>query len=186
MFPGPPERLRDFDYLGLQRYSLCFCTIERQPLFTTQAVVDLVMQQFLRAGAEQSFVLIAYCFMPDHVHLLAAGKSEAADAKRYIKLAKQYSGFYYKQANRRRLWQRYPFEHVLRDDETTFAVARYIIENPVRAGLVSDPRDYPFLGSQVCTLDEILSAMQDDVAPNFDMRNPGPAKAGRHTSYGSG
>ena len=62
-----------------------------------------------------------------------------------------------------------PYERVLRDDEATLAVARYIIENPVRAGLVSDPRDYPFLGSQVFSLDEILSAVQDGVAPDFDV-----------------
>ena len=169
MFPGHPERLRHFDYRGFHRYSLCFCTIQRQRLFTTEPVVDLVLQQFLRAGTEQRVALIAYCFMPDHVHLLAVGTSEVADGKRYIALAKQYSGFYYKKAHHNRLWQRYPHERVLRDDEATLAVARYIIENPVRAGLVSDPRDYPFLGSFVYTLDEILDAVQSDVAPDFDI-----------------
>ena len=107
--------------------------------------------------------------MPDHVHLLIAGTSETADCKRFIALAKQYSGFYYKKQHRRRLWQRYGFERVLRNDEATLAVARYIIENPVRAELVSDPRDYPFLGSAVYSLEEILSAVQDDVAPDFDV-----------------
>jgi putative transposase len=87
-------------------------------------VVDLVLQQFLRAGAEQDFALIAFCFMPDHVHLLVAGTLENADGKRYIALAKQYSGFYYKKAHHRRLWQRYPFERVLRNDEATLAAAR--------------------------------------------------------------
>jgi hypothetical protein len=38
-------------------------------------------------------------------------------------------------------------------------------------GLVSDPRDYPFLGSFVYTLDEILDAVQDDVNPDFDLAN---------------
>ena len=60
MFPGHPEYLRHFDYLGFHRYSLTFCTIERHKLFTAQPVVDLVLRQFLRAGAEQSIALIAY------------------------------------------------------------------------------------------------------------------------------
>jgi len=33
-----------------------------------------------------------------------------------------------------RLWQRYGFERVLRDDEATLVVAKYILENPLRAG----------------------------------------------------
>jgi REP-associated tyrosine transposase len=180
MFPGHPEHLPHFDYIGLHRYSLRFCTMQREHVFVTQPVVDLVLEQFLRARSESGIALITYCFMPDHVHLLIAGTSETADCKRFIALAKQYSGFYYKKQHRRRLWQRYGFERVLRNDEATLAVARYIIENPVRAGLVSDPRDYPFLRSLVFTLDEILDAVQDDVKPDFDLATRvGPAKAGR-------
>jgi hypothetical protein len=55
-------------------------------------------------------------------------------------------------------WQRYGFEHVLRDDELTLVVARYILENPVRAGLVARVEDYPFVGSFVYELKEILEA----------------------------
>jgi putative transposase len=169
MSPRHPEHLSNFDYRGLYRYSLRFCTIARQEIFITESIVDLVYEQFLRAAGRASFALITYCFMPDHVHLLVAGTSEDSDCKEFIARAKQYSGFYYKKQERRRLWQRYGFERVLRDDEATLAVARYILDNPVRAGLVTDPRHYPFLGSAVYSLEEILSAVQDDVAPDFDM-----------------
>ncbi|HYN10753.1 MAG TPA: hypothetical protein VES67_25440 [Vicinamibacterales bacterium] len=36
------------------------------------------------------------------------------------------------------------FERVLRHDEATPQVIAYILENPVRAGLVQDPAEYPF------------------------------------------
>jgi hypothetical protein len=42
----------------------------------------------------------------------------------------------------------------------------------VRAGLVSDPRDYPFLGSTVYALDEILAAVQDEAVPEFEVAKP--------------
>jgi hypothetical protein len=45
---------------------------------------------------------------------------------------------------------------VLRDDEDTRRVARYILENPLRSGLVARVEDYPFVGSQIFRLDEIL------------------------------
>jgi hypothetical protein len=44
----------------------------------------------------------------------------------------------------------------LRDDEDTRRVARYIFENPIRNGLVERANDYPFIGSCVFTVDEIL------------------------------
>ncbi len=59
-----------------------------------------------------------------------------------------------------RLWQRYGFERTLRSDESTLAVARYILENPIRAGLVERAQDYPFLGSGVYSIDEILEAVE--------------------------
>jgi hypothetical protein len=37
---------------------------------------------------------------------------------------------------------------------------RYIVENPVRAGLVARVEDYPFLGSTVYSIAEILEAVQ--------------------------
>jgi hypothetical protein len=38
-------------------------------------------------------------------------------------------------------------------------VARYIFENPVRAGLVKNPEDYPFLGSAKYSTREIMEAI---------------------------
>jgi len=43
--------------------------------------------------------------MPDHLHQLVHGRALTSDAKRFILLAKQYSGYYYKKAFKQRLWQ---------------------------------------------------------------------------------
>jgi hypothetical protein len=40
-------------------------------------------------------------------------------------------------------------------------VARYIIENPVRAGLAKTVMEYPFVGSQVYDLKELLATMPE-------------------------
>ena len=159
MRTGNPGHLKAFDYLGPHRYSLTLCTDRRQKLFTTKEVVDLVLEQIARAADESQFEITTYCFMPDHLHLLVEGKSAGSDAKQFIARAKQYSGFYYKQARGSKLWQRYGFEHVLRDDELTLVVAKYILENPIRAGLVKRIEDYPFLGSLVYSLADLLEAI---------------------------
>lgn len=146
MFPGRPEHLQTFDYLGLHRYFLTFCTFERRRLFTTAERVDLVRTQILRASSDEGVAVIADCYMPDHLHLLVEGQTDASDCRRFISRAKQFSGFYFQKQFRERLWQRYGYERVLRGEEGTLSVARYIIENPVRAGLVKNVTDYPFTG----------------------------------------
>ena len=160
MLTGNPGHLPAFDYIGLHRYFLTFCTNQRQPIFRDSTRVDLVKSHILQTAADESFAILAYCFMPDHLHLLVEGQADAADCKRLITRAKQFSGFYYSKTFGARLWQRYGFERVLRDDEATLVVARYILENPVRAGLVVSPEDYAFSGSEKFTVEEILSAAQ--------------------------
>ncbi len=94
--------------------------------------------------------------MPDHVHLLVEGEREDSDLKRFIRGAKQYSGFYLSRRRREMLWQRFGHERVLRDEEATRTVARYVIANPVRSGLVTVPEDYEFWGSLVYSREALL------------------------------
>ena len=158
--PRYPEHLRGFDYTGPNRYFLTMCTKQRARYFVEGQHVALVSEQFQRASREQAFAVIAYCFMPDHVHLLIAGERDDADLKRFTKFAKQYSGFHFRQLTGLVLWQRYGYERVLRNAEATPAVARYTIANPVRAGIVQAPADYPFWGSFVYTREALLEYIE--------------------------
>ena len=97
--------------------------------------------------------------MPDHLHILAEAESESADGRKFIKLAKQFSGFYYSKLSKGQLWQRYSYERVLRCEDDTLGVAKYILENPVRDGLVQSPQDYEFSGSMRYSMAEILDAV---------------------------
>jgi len=158
VFPRNPGHLQTFDYVGLYRYFLTFCTDFRRRLFTDAAAVDVVLSQILRAARDERFAVTAYCFMPDHVHLLIQAEHDGSDCLAFVKRAKQLSGFYYSKRFGRKLWQRYGYERVLRNDEATLAVARYIFENPIRAGLVSRVEDYPLLGSTTYAVADILEA----------------------------
>ena len=155
-----PDHLGAFDYRGHYAYFLTFCTYGRRPIFRCAERVDLVRAQILRTCTEMRFATAAYCFMPDHLHLLVEGLEEGSDCLRFISAAKQYSGFYYQRMFGDRLWQRYGYERTLRSEESMLSVARYVIENPLRAGLVRDVRDYPYLGSERYSLDQMLDAVQ--------------------------
>ena len=142
-----PHHLPAFDYRGFHRYFLTFCTEKRVRVFVNNRTVDLVWMQFLRASGDDSMAILACVFMPDHVHLVTEGESEESDCKRFISRAKQFSGYHYAQANGARLWQRYGYEHVLRDEEPTRSAIAYVLENPVRAHLVETVWDYGHIRS---------------------------------------
>jgi putative transposase len=117
-------------------------------VFVAAGLVHAVRQQILRTAADEAFDVLAHCVMPDHVHILLEGRSESSDLRRFVKVAKQRAGY----AARTTLgisltWQEGYYEHVLRSDESTKAVIRYILENPVRAGLVANAQDCPFSGA---------------------------------------
>src|SRR5690606_6802838 len=97
----------DFDYIGMYYYSLTWCCHRRQALLVQEDRVDLIRAQILRACTECEFEVIVDCYMPDHLHQLVHGRTPSADARAFIGLGKQYSGFYYQKAFQHRVWQRY-------------------------------------------------------------------------------
>jgi putative transposase len=152
-----PRRLSAADYRGPNRYSLTFCTADRQRHFTSALAVDLVLGEFRYTAAHEGYAILVYCFMEDHVHLLVETESETADLQRFVKLMKQRSGFRFSKRFGQRLWQGSYFDRTLRSDEATEDAMRYILDNPVRAGLVRLPLEYPFMGSDYGPLEEILT-----------------------------
>jgi REP element-mobilizing transposase RayT len=86
MHPYPPH-LASFDYLGKYTYFLTFNTFDRTPILAQDEPIGLVKAQFLRAAHEHRFELTAYCFMPDHVHLLVRGVEDDSDCRAFIKAA---------------------------------------------------------------------------------------------------
>jgi len=117
------------------------------------------------------FRVWVFCFMPDHLHILLEGEHSDSDLKKFVSAYKQQTGYYYSKyvaessaqpnGNRspgrspvaqgfspaRKLWQPSYYDHMLRRDEDTLAIARYILENPVRKELARDFLEYPFSGS---------------------------------------
>ena len=152
-----PPRLAGFSYVGFHRYSLTFCVQRRLNVFVDSGVVDESLSQISLAAGRHEFAIPAYCFMPDHLHLLVEGQSERSDLTKFAHLLKQRTSFAYQRSHRgMQLWQNGYFEHVIRDDEVTQIIAKYILENPVRRSLVKEPMDYLFSGSLVYRREQLV------------------------------
>jgi len=118
-------------------YLVTAVTRDRRPVFqdfaAARAVVDAMKWEFVRGRAET----LAFVLMPDHLHwLLALG--EGVSLSLVVRAVKSVS------AHRLGwpIWQNGFHDHALRAEEDVVAVARYIVANPVRAGLVKRVGDY--------------------------------------------
>ena len=157
----PPPRLKGFDYIGWHRFLLTICTRGRKPVFQETTFAPRAADLLLECADQYSFSVIVYCFMPDHVHVLATAERDHADFREFARVFKQTTAFHAKQELRVHLWQRSFHDHVLRSDESTELAAGYILANPVRKGLVEHPEQYPYLGSFVTTVKDLLERVQE-------------------------
>ncbi len=153
-----PKRIPGYPYIGVQRYFITVCTRDRAKYFTDSGAIALVVGVFIEAARAHAMIIVAYCVMPDHIHLLVDGAHDGADLQAFMTLAKQRAGFQFKRRYGQRLWQEGYYEHVLRDEERTEEVVFYIIANPIRKGLVENVLDYPHWGSTRYSREELLQS----------------------------
>jgi len=53
-------------------------------------------------------------------------------------------------------WQKDFFDHVIRRHEDIATQVKYILDNPLRKGLVSSWQEYPYKGSIGCEMEDVL------------------------------
>ena len=87
---------------------------------------------------------LCWVVMPDHIHLLLQIGETPLD-----KVVNQLKSYSARLLNREigrsgRFWDHGFYDHALRKEESLVGVARYIVANPLRAGLVGRYGDYPF------------------------------------------
>ena len=138
-------RLKDFPYAGPFAYHLTFVTRGRLPLFQPGEAVQSCLESLRTACERHGFDTLAYCFMPDHLHLLLAGR-EGSSLRDFVRHFKQLSGYKFKRKRAASLWQISYYDHVVRRDEDVRQIAAYIWDNPVRAGMVESRLEYAFSG----------------------------------------
>ncbi len=149
-------RLAPGNYLGCQTYFITICCDHRVPHLLAKTTAQRVLHLLLECAASHSFRLHAFCLMPDHLHVLAAGAHSRCDLSEFIRLFKQRTAFEFRKSHRRRLWEMSYHDHVLRPADSIEDVACYIWGNPVRKRLCTHPHEFPYSGSQ--TIDWIKRA----------------------------
>ncbi|MHC8286567.1 REP-associated tyrosine transposase [Pseudomonas sp. XS1P51] len=126
-------------------YLLTAVVDQRQPFFSDWRLGRLVVQQLRQAEAEaEGWVeFLTWVVMPDHMQcLVQLHEKTLAEVMCRIKSR---SSLVVNQAlgRRGRLWQKGYHDRAVRREEDVKNLARYVVANPIRAGLVTRVHDYP-------------------------------------------
>ncbi|MBN0987758.1 MULTISPECIES: REP-associated tyrosine transposase [Amphritea] len=124
-----------------QIYLVTFVTLQRKPVFKDFELGRLFVD-VLRRESEHSETL-AFVVMPDHVHWLVQLKSKLLS--RTVQSVKSVSSRKIKSQiiSNGPVWQDGFHDHAVRNGDDLASIARYLVMNPVRAGLVSSVKEYP-------------------------------------------
>jgi putative transposase len=141
--------LRRLDEVWIQSpvFFITVCTAQREKWLLQEEAVSVLMEEWGKAETQHGWRIGRYVIMPDHVHFFTAQNRPDRELSSFIKLWKEWTA---KGCRRRGLqiggWQRGFFDHVLRSSESFEEKWIYVWQNPVRAGLVSDAKDWRYQG----------------------------------------
>ena len=110
----------------------------------SDAELMLVLDHLI-SGDSTFYDLTTAVVMPDHAHLIL----KPTNGYTLSRVMKGVKGVSARKINEMRgksgqLWQDESFDRIIRDEDELIEKARYILENPQRAGLVDHPEEYPF------------------------------------------
>src|ERR1039457_1077337 len=120
---------------------LTVCT-EKRERWLAQTTVQHTLHDIWQNTAT-AWLVSDYLLMPDHLHLFCAPRDLKFTIERWIGFWKDRLAKTCPDAG---AFQRGGFHHRLRDEENYHEKWLYVQENPVRAGLVAKPEDWPYQG----------------------------------------
>lgn len=141
-----------YDYqLDVNPYGECYLQ---------QPNIARLVKESLERWDGKYYDLQAYCIMPNHVHILINTSLQLTDAAIRANLAEEYvqldkimksikgSSARYINLDLRRtgipLWQKDSYDHFVRNSKEWHRIVKYIINNPVKAGLAERWEDWPY------------------------------------------
>lgn len=132
VIPGQPQHI-------IQRGN------NRQVIFAAEADFQFFRDAMIEAARKHDLAVHAYVWMTNHIHLLASPGAEDSISKVFQSVGRryvQYFNYTYKRSGT--LWEGRYRATVVDSERYLLTVMRYIELNPVRAGMVAHPRDYPW------------------------------------------
>jgi putative transposase len=131
-----------------QYYHVIACTAGRRKVFADLRCGREVVRSLRRLESERIARSFAFVVMPDHLHWLMQLR-ERKSLSVCVASMKSFAtrNMTAKKLARGPVWQQGYMDRAIRRGQDLVQVARYIVANPLRAGIVDDIGDYPLWDS---------------------------------------
>jgi len=126
-----------------QIYILTCATNQRRIVFNNWRLGRMLANQFRQAEEAGFITSLAWVVMPDHFHWLIQLHHGTLGQLMCRVKSRSSKSINERMATQGRLWQRGYHDRAVRREEDVKVAARYIVTNPLRAGLVKKIGDYP-------------------------------------------
>ncbi len=124
------------------------CVENRKPVLACEDIAKIFIEEWSTSLDRYSWAIGRYVIMPDHIHFFCSSIEQKKRLSTYVGKWKEWTSKSIRK--RTRLgdfrWQRGFFDHLLRNVESRSDKWEYVRNNPVRAGLVEAPEDWPHQG----------------------------------------
>jgi putative transposase len=139
-------KLRHYDNLNTARFVTFSCYHSRK-YFDKPEIYNLFIEHLKLLRNKHGFKLYGYVIMPDHVHMVLYPQPDTKMG--YLirelksKMAREYFSKYCKNnSDNNVFWQKRCYDHNCRTPEIVVEKINYCHNNPVRAGLTSEPSEW--------------------------------------------
>ncbi len=162
MKPLPQRKLHRLPpriYAGSEyEFSFTICARHQGEPFRNHELASAIIESLLWTRTRYQWQLFCLCLMPDHLHfvcrlaqtpvkLVNAG-TRGIQPEGVLEHIARFKSFTthssWKFGLKGSLWQKSSYDRVLDLDKPFEEVLQYVLDNPVRKGLVSDWRDWPY------------------------------------------
>jgi putative transposase len=170
VIPGQPQHI-------IQRGN------NRQVIFAADGDFQFFRDCLVEAAGRFGLAIHAYVWMTNHIHLLATPAYEDSISKTFQSAGRkyvQYFNFTYKRSGT--LWEGRYRATVIDTERYLLELMRYIDMNPVRAGMVVHPREYPWSSHRRYAYGE-EGLNQSWLIPHDEYQKLGRQDAGRGEAY---
>ena len=148
---GRLKRLPPENYRGAAWVHWSMALENRKTGWLTETMHSRIRESLLHTLHRYHLICPVYCLMPDHGHFLLGGLKSTSDQRKAIRFFRKEWNLQLEKLGADFHLQKQPHDHVLTKTETARGafeqVSHYILQNPRRAGLDEDFREWPFLGS---------------------------------------
>lgn len=126
---------REF-YRGKISVAFTLCLRGDSRSFISHEIIRVFTDILTSTVIKENGIAPVYCFMPDHQHIIITGTCIDSDVWKAMVSYKQKTGFWMSTNKPEIEWQKDFYDHIIGTNEDIGAQVRYVLDNPVRKGLV--------------------------------------------------